>query len=148
MSNKSDTVYFLVPEALSFGWSFKMTVEHIVDRMPQFASVSGARKGGKLIEAVEKALDDEAHVVAWPRDLWEIVKVYVESDAFQLPVNQIFRNNVGTDQIVPKRLYLPHIDALLGAEGSPPAPKKSVAEPLPQIEQEASPAPELAAPAA
>jgi hypothetical protein len=127
MSKKSDTLYFKIPEPLNFGWSFKMTVEHIIDRMPQFASVSGARKGGKLIDAVEKAERDPAAIVAWPTELCELVQSYVNSEQFQMPSNQIFRNGIPTDQIVPKRMYLPHIDAILEAAEVVPSPTKSMA---------------------
>ena len=154
MSNKSETVYFLIPEALPFGWSFKMMAEYIVDRMPQFASVSGARKGAKLIDAIEKAEKDPAHVVAWPTDLWELVKAYLTGDGFQMPSNQVFRNGVPTDQVIGKRHYLPHIDAILEASDVVPTPKsveKPVSEnqPLPESAAEASTtAPEVQAPAA
>lgn len=122
---KSETLYFKIPEALPFGWSFRNTVEHIVDRMPQFSSVSGARKGAKLIDAVEKAETDPSGIVAWPTELCEMVQAYLRSDSYQLPCNYLFRNGAPTDQMVPKKLYLPHMDAIL--EASDIVPSKSVA---------------------
>lgn len=121
MSNAGPTVYFLIPEALPFGWSFKATAEHVIDRVPAFASVSGARKGGKLIEAIEIAETNPPHIVEWPKDLWELVKAFIASEQYQLPSNLIFRDGVLTDKIVPRKLYLAHIDAILGATDTPPA---------------------------
>lgn len=137
MANKTDptTKYFKIPEALQQGWSFMMTVEYVVDRLPAFQTVAGARKGAKLIDAVEKAQAAPPHVVAWPFDLWNLVGRYLESDAFQLPKNFLMRNGIPTDQLVPMKDYLPHIDAILEASDEEP---KSVAGPFEEAQAAAS----------
>lgn len=134
MASKPDptTKYFEIPEALLQGWSFLMTAEYIVDRLPAFQTVAGARKGAKLIDAVEKAQATPPHVVAWPFDLWKLVVAYINSDAFQLPKNFLMRNGITTDHLVPLKDYLPHFDAILEASDEEP---KSVA----QLFEEAAP---------
>lgn len=140
--NSSTTKYFKIPEALVFGWSFMMTVEFIVDRVPQFQSVAGARKGAKLIDAVEAALKVEGSVVTWPSELWDEVVKFINSDAFHLPKNFLMRNGVPTDQIVPLKDYLPHIDAIL--EAGDEAPKSEVEEPVAKAQHSSEEKPALA----
>lgn len=143
MAKESETKQFNIPEALVFGWPFLSTVEYIIDRVPEFQSVSGARKGGKLVTAVEEAQAKAAKaakpespapaaVVVWPTELWRIVVRYLSSEQFQMPKNMLVLAGKATDQIVPLRLYLPHIDAILEAED--PAPKSVD---TPAVEEEA-----------
>ncbi len=116
MATESETKEFNVPEALVFGWSFLNTTEYIVDRVPEFQSVSGARRGGKLVAAVEVAMASEPHIVSWPTDLWQIVCRCIASDSFQLPRNYFVNKGKPTDQLVPLRSYLPHFEAILAAK--------------------------------
>lgn len=107
---------FKLPESLQFGFTFMMFAEHVVDRVPEFQSVSGARKGASLIEAVSAAEKSEDNLVKWPTPLWELVKRLLESEQFQMPKNYFVRNGSATDQLAPLRMYLPHAEAILEAE--------------------------------
>lgn len=148
MAKKEDsaTKEFILPEALPFGYPFIMFVEHVINHVPEFQSVSGARKGAKLIDAVESAQEGamkaedktKPAIVRWPSDLWKIVCKTLESDQFQMPRNFFQRNGVQLDQMVPGRLYIPMADAILEAEDEVTLPKsEEVAAPEPPKEAEA-----------
>lgn len=122
MSKDTEFKEFVIPEALPFGYAFLMFVEYIVDRVPAFQSVSGARKGSKLIDAVvEASARADDHTCRWPADDWQVVVNLLKSDDFQMPKNYVVRNGALTDQLVPLRLYLPYADTIL--EAKPPKPK-------------------------
>ncbi len=123
--NEPTTKYFKIPEPLPQGWSFMMTAEYIIDRIPQFQTTAGARKGAKLLDAVEKALSAKPPVVEWAGETWSIVAQFIESENFRLPTNYLMRGGIPTDQLVPMKAYLPHIDAILEAADEAP---KSVEE--------------------
>lgn len=117
MSKKeSETKEFIIPEALPFGYSFMMFVEYVVDRVPEFQSVAGARKGAKIVDAVEAAEKDVDHIVRWPTELWKAICKTLDSEQFQMPRNFIVRAGIATDQLVPLRLYLPMAEAILEAQ--------------------------------
>lgn len=117
--DKEVFVEFPLPEALPLGYSFINFTEYLVDRVPAFQSVSGTRKGGKLVDAVVEAAKEEPHLVRWPKDLWKLLCDLLESESFQMPKNYIVRDFVQTDQLVPLRFYLPHVDAILEAKDAP-----------------------------
>lgn len=127
MAKDSEFKEFVIPEALPFGYPFSMFVEYVVDRVPQFQSVSGTRKGAKLIDAVVAAAEDkDGHLCRWPTDLWQMVVDTLKKDDFQMPKNFFIRNGTATHQMVPLRLYLPHADAIL--EASDPKPKSEIVD--------------------
>lgn len=126
---------FKIPEPMAVGYSFMMFVEHVVDRVPEFQSVSGARKGGALIDAVAAAEKSDGHLVKWPSSLWECVVRTLRSEQFQLPKTLLIRNNTPTDQLVPLRDYLPLADAVLDAEDW--EDKSAVEKSEPQAAQDA-----------
>lgn len=119
---------FKLPEALPVGYPFLAFAEHVIDRTPEFQSVSGARKGSILIDAVVRAEKSDDHIVRWPKELWEIVDKTLKSEGFVMPRNQIIRNGLPTDSIVPLRCYLPFADAILEAYDAKP---KSLDQPSP-----------------
>lgn len=125
---------FSLPEAMPLGYSFRVFTEYVIDRVPEFQSVSGARKGGKLVDAVEAAEKEPEHIVRWPTALWKLVCVLLNSEQFQLPKNFLVINGVASDQLVPLRKYLPFVDAILTAED----PKPVTAEPATDAPAEAS----------
>lgn len=141
MAKDSEFKEFVIPEALPFGYPFSMFVEYVVDLVPQFQSVSGTRKGAKLIDAVIAAAENEDdHTCRWPSELWQLVVNTLKADNFQMPKNFLIRNGIPTSQLVPLRLYLPHVDAIL--EASEPKPKSEA------VDQSISEAPTLAESAA
>lgn len=121
---------FKLPEALTFGYSFMMFAEHVVDRVPEFQSVAGVRKGAILLDAVAAAEKSDSNIVKWPAPLWDYVQRVLESDQFQMPKNYLLRNGTPTDNIVPLRAYLPYADAILEAtDWQEPKSDADLAEP-------------------
>ncbi len=123
---------FKIPEALPAGYTFTLFAEYVIDRVPEFQSVSGARKGGKLLDAVARALEGGT-LVRWPEDLWSTVCKYLNSAQFQMPQNRIIVGGAVTEQLLSLRSYLPMADAILDAvevkeEAQPEPPAAPVQE--------------------
>lgn len=137
------------PKGKDIEWTFRQTIENIIDNDPVFfRPASSARVAQRLLASFDEAEADPVWTIANGDDHEIFAKA---AERWQSGVS-LTRTDPKTGQVVqakeiPARHFLPHLDAIADASVKDPRPELEAAKAPPKAEKaEAQPA-EAAAPA-
>ena len=127
---KTSEKYIQIPGAINLAgleYTHKMLVLHFLDTARPFQTRSGARIGGKILDAIESAEKAGAAFYVLDFEWWKLLRDVAEGDETELPVMTQQRHNAAGDPVGEPTIakigavhYMPLIDPIDQATNAPP----------------------------